>query len=115
MSQGNVEVVRKGYEALNQGGVEAVLVFIDPDFEMEVPPDVSPEPQTLRGYEGIRQWFEAASDALEEIRIEPEEFIDAGDQVVVPVRIIARGRGSGIEAEQRVTQVWALRNGLSVR
>jgi uncharacterized protein len=114
MSQENVEAVRKGYEALNRGGVEAVLAFIDPDFEMDIPADVSLEPQTLRGHDGIRQWFETASDALEEIRMEPEEFIDAGDRVVVPVRIIARGRGSGIEAEQRVTQVWTLRNGLSV-
>jgi ketosteroid isomerase-like protein len=115
MSQENVEVVRRGYEALNQGGVEAILAFIDPDFEMEIPPDVGPEPQTVRGHEGIRRWFEAASDALEEIRMEPEEFIEAGDRVIVPVRIVAKGRGSGVEAVQRVTQVWTLRNGLSVR
>jgi ketosteroid isomerase-like protein len=115
MSQRNVEIVREGYETLNERGVEAMLAFIDPDFEMEVPPDVSPEPQIARGHEGVRHWFESAAEALEEIRIEPEEFIDAGNEVVVPVRMIGRGRGSGIEAEQRVTQVWTLRNGRAVR
>ncbi len=75
----------------------------------------SPEPQTLRGHDGIRRWFESAYEVLEEIRIQPEKFIEAGDRVVVPVRMIGRGRGSGIEAEQRVTQVWTLRNGRVVK
>jgi ketosteroid isomerase-like protein len=115
MSQENVEIARRGYEALNQGGVEAMLAFIDPECEIEVTPDVSPEPQTLRGHDGIRRWFESAYEVLEEIRIQPEKFIEAGDRVVVPVRMIGRGRGSGIEAEQRVTQVWTLRNGRVVK
>jgi ketosteroid isomerase-like protein len=115
MSLENVELVRKGYQALNDGGVEAILPFIDPDFEMEVPPEVSPEPQIVRGHEGVRLWFESAYEALDEIRIEPEEFIDAGRRVIVPVRMIGTGRGSGIKAEQQVTQVWTLRNGRAVR
>ena len=115
MSQENVEIVRRGYQALNANGVEAALPFLDPDFQMEISPEVGPEPQTVRGHDGVRQWFSAASEVLEVLRIEPDELIDAGDRVVVPVRIIARGRGSGAESEQRVTQVWTLRDGRSVQ
>jgi uncharacterized protein len=115
MSRENVDTTRRGYEALDRGGVEAMLAFIDPDCVMDVPPDVSPEPQVLHGHDDIRRWFKSAYEALEEIRIEPEKFIEAGECVVVPVRMIGRGRGSGIEAEQRVTQVWTLQNGLAVR
>jgi ketosteroid isomerase-like protein len=115
MSQENVEIVRLGYQALNKGGVEAVLPFLDPDFEMQISPEVGPEPQTVYGHDGVRQWFAAALDVLESIRMEPDELVDAGDRVVAPVRIIATGRGSGIESEQRVTQVWTVRDGRAVR
>ncbi|MEA2454121.1 MAG: hypothetical protein QOI45_383, partial [Thermoleophilaceae bacterium] len=33
MSQENVEIVRRGYAALAEQGVEAVLAFADPQFE----------------------------------------------------------------------------------
>ena len=115
MSQENVEIARKGYDALNQGGVEAVLPYFDRAIEIEVSADTSPEPQTLRGHEGVRRWFAMAAEVLDEIRFEPVEFIGAGDQVVVPGRMIGIGRASGVKAEQSVTQVWTLREGLAIR
>ena len=51
---------------------------------------------------------------MEEIRFEPEEFIDAGDQIVVPFRLSAKGRGTGIKVEQRAIGVWTMRNGKAV-
>jgi hypothetical protein len=36
MSQENVEIVREGSSTLNERGVEAMLAFLGPDFEMEV-------------------------------------------------------------------------------
>jgi ketosteroid isomerase-like protein len=56
-----------------------------------------------------------AAEVLDEVRFEPVEFIGAGDQVVVPGRMIGIGRASGVKAEQSVTQVWTLRDGLAVR
>ena len=115
MPEDSIEIVRKGYESLNEAGIEGALAFMDPAIEMELAPELTPEPQTLRGHAGVRRWFASASEALEEIRMKPEEFIDFGDRVVVPVRVIARGRGSRIEAVQRGTHVWTLRGGLAVR
>ncbi len=115
VSRENIELVRNGYDALREGGIDAALAYIDPQFEMDLPPEIGPEPQVVRGHDAMRRWFETTMQVLEEFRIEPEEFIDAGERVVVPVRILGRGRASGIEAVQRVTQVWTIRDGRSMR
>ncbi len=43
-------------------------------------------------------------------RLEPHEFIEAGDLVVVPLTQHLKGRG-GIEVVVRATFVWTIRNG----
>jgi uncharacterized protein len=116
MSTENVEATRRGFEALDQTGVEAFLEeFIDPEFETTTPPELTVEPATYRGHEGLRRYFESFYEVMDEVRFEPEEFIDAGDQVVVPTRLVARGRDTGIEAVQQIAMVWTLRNRKGLR
>jgi uncharacterized protein len=115
MSRENVDRVRRGFEAFSSGGVEALLELVDPDFETTTPPELTVEPATYRGHDGLRRYFDSFYEIMEEIRFEPEEFIDAGDRVVVPVCLIARGRGTGIEAEQRLVFVWTVREGKMLR
>ena len=55
MSQENVEIVRSAYAALAEQGVEAVLAFVDPQFEATTPPSLASEPDTYRGHEGVRR------------------------------------------------------------
>jgi ketosteroid isomerase-like protein len=115
MSRENVETLRRGLEAFRRGGLEALLDFVDPEFETTTPPELSVEPSTYRGHEGLRRYFGSFYEVMEEVRFEPEELIDAGDRVVMPVRLVARARGTGIEAEQRLVMVWTLREGKAVR
>ena len=114
MSERNVEVVRRGFEALN-GGVEAFIEFVDPEFETETSPELTPEPDVYRGYDGVRRYFASFEETMEEIRFEPGEFIEVGDRVLVPVRLSAKGKETGITVEQRLTTVWVLRDGKAVR
>ena len=44
-----------------------------------------------------------------------EEFIDAGDRVLVTAHHRGRGRGSGIEVDTRLYSVYTLRDGKVVR
>jgi uncharacterized protein len=111
----NVELVRQGFDLLATGGVEALIPFVHPDLEITIPPELSLEPATYRGVEGLRRYFESFYEAVAEVRFEPDEFIAAGDRVVVPVRVVVRGRESGVEAGQRVVQVWELRDGRAIR
>ncbi len=117
MSLENVEVVRQGFEAFNSGAIEPILAFAHPDFEAIVPPELSAEPDTYRGHEGIRRYFQSFQDVMDEIRFEPERFWDAGTSVVADVRITAKGRQTAIPVVQRIAQVWRIRDGraLSVR
>lgn len=116
MSSDNVKAARRGYEALGQVGVEAFLEeFIDPDFETTTPPEMTVEPATYRGHEGLRHYFDSFYEVMDEVRFEAEEFIDAGDRVIVPTRLVARGRDSGIEAVQQLVLVWTLRDGKALR
>jgi ketosteroid isomerase-like protein len=50
-------------------------------------------------------------DVLDEFRVTPERFFDAGDRVVVIESIRARGRTSNVAVESRSASVWTLRDG----
>lgn len=112
MSQENIEIVRSAYAALAEHGVEAVLVYADPEFEGTTPPELASEPDTYRGHDGVRRWFGSFGDAMEGVHLEGQEFTAAGDKVLVDTKLHARGRATGIETEQRAFVVWALRDGL---
>src|SRR5690242_20891475 len=107
----NVEAMRRGYEAFAERGVDGFLEFIHPDFELVTPPGLALEPQTYRGHEGVRRYFDSFYEAVDEIRVEPDEFIAVGDRVLVPFRLTTRGRASGIEASMRAVQVCEIRDG----
>ena len=113
MANENVELLRRGLVALRSAGYEALLPYIHPEFVATVPPALSVEPDTYRGREGVRRYFESFYEVIDEVRFEPEDFIPAGERVVVPLAVVVRGRGSGAEAVQRVVQVWEFRDGLA--
>ena len=54
MSEENVEIVRRAY-ALAEEGVEAMLAFTDPKFEMTTPSSPATERDTYRGHDGVRR------------------------------------------------------------
>jgi len=114
MSQRNVEVVRRGLEALSSGDLERILEFVDPVFEGQVPPELSTEPDTYRGHAGIRRYFQSFWDDMEDVRFQAVRLWDAGDSVVVDTRMTARGRRTAIPVEQRFGQIWTLRDGRAI-
>jgi ketosteroid isomerase-like protein len=114
MSEDNIEVVKRGFEALNTDGVDAMIELLDPDFEATVPPELSVEPDTYRGHEGMRRYF-AAFDGLENVRFEFVDAVERDDKVVATMRLRAKGTDTGIEVEQLAYQVWTIRKGKAVR
>src|SRR5919109_3487748 len=103
--------MRRLIAAYERDGVEGVLELIDPEFEGIVPPELSAEPDVYRGPEGVRRWFSGFEGFLEDVRLEAEDFIPAGQRVLVRMVLKGRGVGSGIEVEQRAYQVWTVRDG----
>jgi ketosteroid isomerase-like protein len=111
----NAETLRLGFESYNRHGVEAIVDLIDPEFEAVVPPDVSVEPDTYRGEEGIRRYFAAFEGAMEDVQFHFDEAVPAGEHVLTHIRLQARGAGTGIEVEQSVWQLWTMRDDKAVR
>jgi ketosteroid isomerase-like protein len=111
MPDPNIEIVGRAIDAWNQRDLQAALEVMHPQCEVR---GVEVR-ETLRGHDGVtagfRDWFEA----FEEFTIEPENFIAHGDRVLVPMRQRARGKGSGLEIEQRFYQLFTLRDGMVFR
>jgi ketosteroid isomerase-like protein len=110
MSQENVEVVRSFTEAYIQGDHDRAVSYLAPNVVYEV----GQELPARRPDELLAKWKRWEAD-WERIELTPEEYIDAGDQVVMAVRYSGRGRGSGIEFEDRLFEVHTLRDGKVVR
>jgi ketosteroid isomerase-like protein len=115
MSQENVAVVRRAYEAVEREGGEGLFAFLDPQAEWEVRSDL-PDSDTYRGHEGMRRLFATFDEVLDKSWYSPQEFIDAGDQVVVVLRWGGRGKTSGVPFEERdEAWIFTVRNGKVIR
>ena len=115
MSEANVNLARRGYEALTAGNLEAVLALLDPDVSVEVHTGRPDLPEMLRGHEGFLENLQGLMDVFDVIEVRPEEFIDLGEDLVVPVYTAAHGRASGIKIENRVVHIWTIRDGMATR
>jgi len=112
MSEENVEIVRRAfaYEIYGAGGRAEAEAIFDPDVVMN-PNDAGP----YHGLNEMRDDFERWATAFDELEVHAEEFIDAGDHVVVTAYHRARGRTSGVEVDGRFYEVYTLRAGKVVR
>ena len=116
MSQENVELVREAFEAFLGGDVDKSARLIDPEVEFHGTVGGLQEGQIAHGQSEIDETFEAEDlEAWEERRLEAEEYIDAGDNVVVLLHEYRRGRGSGVELEAKTGVVVAVSGGRVVR
>jgi uncharacterized protein len=104
-----VEIVRRLNEAFNRGDVAVVFELLDPECEWWDRED-DPGAAVHRGHEGIGT-FLAELGNLANLRVEPKEFIDAGEYVVLPVRLAGRGQASGTPFEEHEVHVARLRGG----
>jgi ketosteroid isomerase-like protein len=109
-----IEVLERMFAAFEEGGVDAALEYIDPDFVVVIGPELSAEPDVYRGHAGVRRYF-AGFEGMEDVLLTPQDFIEDGDRVLVPAVLTGRGASSGIEVEQRVVQAWTVRGGKAVR
>lgn len=114
MFQEDVERLRGAYEAFNERGIEAIVERLAPEFQVR-DRESSPDRQTGHGKEGIKRLFDSYMEAFDALWLEPEEFIDAGDQIVVSLHQRIRGKGSGAEVMGRIAHVWTMSGGAALR
>jgi ketosteroid isomerase-like protein len=115
VSEENVEIVRRVIDARNRGDREAAFAYAAPDIEFDYSGSAGPWAGIYRGVAATQRLWDGMDEVFSEFRWEPEEFIDAGEAVVVIMRFHSRGRGSGVETVSRGAQVYWLNDGKVVR
>jgi ketosteroid isomerase-like protein len=111
MAERSSELVRRVYQAFNDAAPGALRDLLSADCVMDWSRSIGPLRGTYRGAGGAAEWMAAITDAFEDFRLEPAEYLVSGDLVVVPTRVIGTGRGSGVEIAAGGTTVWQLRDG----
>ena len=113
MSQENVEVVRRAYEAWGSNDFETLFELVD---ERAVIHRIPPLPAaTFYGHEGLIETGTEWSEDFAEWEMEAEELFDLGDHVLARVHQRAVGAGSGVPVESDYWFLHELRNGKVVR
>ena len=106
--------LRAGYAAFNAGDDAATVANIDPEIEVYEPPQL-PDKKVWHGQEGYLAALRNMREVFGEISVEPEEFVELGDQVVVVARMVVRGVASGAEATLLMAHLWTVRGERAVR
>jgi ketosteroid isomerase-like protein len=114
MSRQDVEALRRVYARWCRGDFSDVEIFAT-DVEVTWSSKALDTVGTSRGIDELATNLRRLFESFEDLRFEPEQFVDLGEQVLVIVTVRARGRESGIEVEDRYGHLWTLRGGKAIR
>jgi ketosteroid isomerase-like protein len=105
LTQGNVAIVRRAYEALRIGDLDEVKTLTTPDLVLRASP--ATDGKVHRGPDAIEEVLHAIRDRWEEFRFEPLEFYVAGTRVLVLGTMVAKGaKDDGFAST--AGQIWTL-------
>ena len=111
MSEENVQIIRRGYEHfLATGELRA-----HPDLVWDVSRLGWPDQQVYRGIEEAARFLDEWVARWDDWALEVEDFVDAGERVVVILIQRGRSKTTGISVEMRFAQAWTLRDGQTIR
>jgi ketosteroid isomerase-like protein len=111
-----VKRLRRYYELWRSEEYEAARdLLFDPQVELLQPRELPGGTGVYRGYEGLARALREGLEAFEYYHPEPEEFALGQDTVVVTVRLLARGRQTGMEVHARLGHLFVFRGERAVR
>jgi ketosteroid isomerase-like protein len=108
MSAEDVTVLRDAYGAFARQDIPGVMAAFDENIEWRTP-DSLPFGGTYHGHDGVGGFFGQLGTYWHELSVEPEEFIDGGDTIVVVARV--RGTAAGGALDQQHVHIWRMRGG----
>ena len=108
------ERLRQGYAAWNRGDVDDLLALCHPDVTIRpLIGAVVAEPE-YEGHDGVRRLFADAREPWGEFRVEPEEFVEAGDHLIVHAYVTLTGKDGSLTLDGHSSHVVGFRDGLVV-
>ena len=113
MSQQNIDIVRKGYDAFGRGDIAGLLALLDADVEWTTPGASDlPTAGTRRGQAQVGEFFKTINEIIEFDSFEPNTFLADGDRVVVLGTDHFRVKGgSGKSLKESWAHVFTIGNG----
>jgi ketosteroid isomerase-like protein len=114
MSQRNIDLIRRAFDAYTRGDTEAVLALCAEDILIVQAPEVvatgvAPE---QHGHDGVLEAFGIWPEQWEDFEIEIERLVaDPGDYVVIATLQRGRGRQSGVAVEAQFFFTFLIRDG----
>jgi ketosteroid isomerase-like protein len=114
MSPDNVDKTEAFIAAYNRRDFDAAVRFFHPDVDWVLP--AHQQFDSCKGPDEIKRFWEGLEETFDELRLEPQEYVDAGDKVAVRLRYYGRGKASGAEIETEMYhQLTTFRDGSMVR
>ena len=119
MSQENMEIVRRAYDAFERREIPTLHALYDPEVEMDFSDSPFADfanPSLVHGLDEMRRAFHDFFVAFEAVEAEVSELIDAGDHVISVFTYRGRGRESGVATEWKdMAGLWAFGGGKILR
>ena len=103
------KIIASVYEAFERGDVQALSVLFDPRVRVRQSP-LLPWGGIYQGYLGIIKFVAKLLEHVES-RVAVDEYLEAGEQVVVIGHTRGRVRATGREFSVRFVHVWSLKEG----
>jgi ketosteroid isomerase-like protein len=107
----NVEIIRRAYEAFEQGQLDSVVELWDLDARFVPAMAGAVEDKVYRGPAGLRRYVDELFESFSEVGMDEREFRDFGDRVLVLYHLSVRGRDSGVSIDQPGAALYELRDG----
>jgi ketosteroid isomerase-like protein len=112
MSQENVELVRRVFDSINRGDVDASLEEAADDLEVDWSNSIGPLKGIYRGRPEVLKLWRSFLDAWDSLQWDPEEIIDVDESRVIAVNHVRmRGHGSGVDVDAIGVQLWTISDG----
>jgi ketosteroid isomerase-like protein len=110
MTPGNAELISEYVSAYDRGGLDAWAEYWDPEITWRAAEGALDDVGLMEGPTALRRYYEQWEETFDGMRVEIEEVIDVGDQVVAVIRGIGRMKGSDSEIDIRFAAVLRLRD-----
>ena len=116
MSQENIQTVRDAATAFNRGDVDAWVEYLADDIDYRAIEGALDDSGPMHGKDAVRAHMQDWLDMFDDLKVEPMELIDAGeDQVIAVTRISGRAKLSGVETDLTYAAVHTIRDGKVAR
>jgi ketosteroid isomerase-like protein len=111
MSQQDVEIARRAFDAYNRLDVEAMLACVTPDLEWFPSMPSTLETAIYQGREGVERYFQETRGTWNPLLVHAQDFRSVGDRLLVLGHLDGTGRASGIRTTTPIGMVIEFQEG----